>query len=360
MIKNNKIKLMILISLLILSIVIQGCDRRRPIPTYYQGYQGLELEFLNNAPPRTVTENTILSIMINVWNKGAYTIPEGETYINLNFDPVYFKMDTTDPNFLLSRDSSGIIGRLYGRSELWPEGEFLDIPLTKLKVQETPGLREFAQTNIQLSACYSYKTFFSEMICLDTDVYGVDENPICRNQGRFTYSNQGAPVAINKLEVDMLPMGFADTNFNTPANAPLVNESGELIGLKKSTTSEKLVLIEPVIRIYSKNVGRGIPFIAKDNQTNQIDAICNFNQENNIKDFNKVKVSKVTLEGLPMDCGKKTTLNLANPDDFVSCKLHINQTGYLRQNLKVPLSIELDYYYSKTIDHNIKIQKQLE
>lgn len=361
--KLNKkaLKIIIITTVILTLLLITGCNNRRPtIPTYYQGTQGVEIDFLNNMPPSDVFEDSLVSIMLEIWNKGAYTVPDNEVVLNLRFDPVYFKRDDTDPNYLLSQNPEGTLKSISGRSDQWPEGEQIRLPLTKLKVQEIPGTRETPITNIELTSCYAYKTFFSEMICIDTDIYEVDNDPICRNRGTYTYSNQGAPIAINKIEVDMLPMGFIQASLDMPAHVPVINDTGHLIGIAPTTTHEKLVMIEPVIRIYSRNVGRGLVFIPKEDQTGQIsfDNLCAFRDETfGLRDHNKVRVSSAKLDGLEMNCGKKTTLNLANPNDFVTCRLHVNQTGYLRQNLQAPLSIELDYYYRTSQTKQIRIQR---
>lgn len=357
--KKKLIKITIILTLLSL-ILLTSCENRRPtIPNYYTGSEGVSIDFLNNMPPRDVFEKSITNVMLEVWNKGAYTIPDDEIVINLRFDPVYFKRDDSDPNYLLTSNPQGTLNSLSGKSEQWPEGEKFRLPLARLEVQEIPGTRETPTTNIEISTCYSYKTFFSEMICLDTDIYEVDQNPICRNRGRYTYSNQGAPIAINKIEVDMLPMGFIQASLDMPAHVPVINDTGHLIGIAPSTTRETLVMIEPVIRIYARNVGRGMAFIPKEDQGQiHFDNLCIFRDETfALRDHNKVKVSSAKLDGLEMDCGQKTSLNLANPNDFVTCRLHVNQTGYLRQNLQAPLSIELDYYYRTSKTKEIRIQR---
>lgn len=362
--KNKKFKKMkktktinIILLLILLMITIQGCtDGRRPGPPIFVGTHGLELKFLNNAPPDVVYEQSEVSIFIELWNRGAYTVPPYDTLINLRFNPLYFSQDNSDQNFFLTSNPTGQIqGAIIGKTETWPEGEKFIFPLTKLNINEIPGTREMPTTELELVACYAYKTFLSEMICLDTDIYQVDENPICRNKGRFTYSSQGAPIAITRLDVELLPLGFHETS--PFASAPIVNEQGELIGLEQATQSERLILVEPVIRLYAKNVGRGDVFISKGENipTENLCAFRDYSFE--FRDHNKVKLSTAKLNGLDMDCGEKITLNLANPSDFITCRLHANQTGYLRQNLEVPLVIELDYYYRDATKKEVKIQR---
>lgn len=356
--KQKIILILTILTLLIIMTLTQGCTDRRTEPiNFYRGSSGVEIDFLNNAPPRYVTENTIVSVMIDIWNKGAYTVPNTETTINLRYDPVYFSLNTEDDDFFLTRNPDGQLGEISGKSETWPQGESFVMPFAQLNVQEIPGTRESPTTNLELTICYPYKTYISEMICLDTDIYGVDTNPLCRNRERYTYSNQGAPIAINKLEVDMLPVGFVETTPGEPAHVPLINQTGELIGIAPQTTTERLVLIEPVIRIYARNIGQGDVFIPNEENIDTTN-LCSFRDETfQFREHNKIKLTKAKLDGFEMNCEKKI-LNLANPSDFVTCRLHANQTGYLRQNIEVPFSAEFEYYYRDSTTKQIQIQRQ--
>ncbi|MFP4568031.1 MAG: hypothetical protein ACLFN8_03735 [Candidatus Woesearchaeota archaeon] len=360
--KKNK---WILIIILIISLfLIQGCDNNRPGEpiNFYRGSDGLTIKFLNNAPPDRVIENTQTTVMMELANRGAHTVPRGDAIVYLRYNTMHFSTDVTDQGFELSRNPTGIMGQISGKSETWPQGEFTIFPLAKLNVQKIIGTMEAPKTDIELITCYKYKTYLTEMICLDTDIYEVDSNPICRNRGKFSYSNQGAPIAITQLEVDMLPMGFVDVTPGSPANVPIINETGELIGIAPRTTTESLILLEPVIRIHSRNVGRGSVFLSKNPELTT-PYVCAFNQQSQYtelaalnQDFNKVKLSNATLDGFEMNCDKNT-LNLANPNDFISCRLNPEQVGYLRQNFEVPLSIELEYYYRQSQTKTIEIQR---
>ncbi len=360
--------------LLILSfLVLQGCDQRHGITNVYRGTRGVEIDFVNNAPPTEIIENTEAPVMIEVWNRGAYTIPSGDTVVNLRYDPIYFELDHSDTNFYLARNPDGVFNVLEGKSSSWPEGEKIILPFTKLISKDIPGTRESPITNLELVACYNYKTFFSEMICLDTDVYEVDTDPICRNRGTYTHSNQGAPIAVNKIEVDMLPMGFVETDPSQPLEIPVYTEDGERMDpsgpahspgyddegnlgeLNRDVTTERLILVEPVIRIYARNVGRGDVFTTTEN----VDTVnlCAFRDHSfEFREHNKIKLTKANLDGLPMDCNKEL-LNLANPSDFITCRLNPEQTGYLRQNIQVPLDVEFEYHYRESKTQQVRIRR---
>jgi hypothetical protein len=352
--KTKRTKTIMMIMLIIVVIIIQGCTNNRPtVINFYQGIEGIELNFLNNAPPRTITGGDEISIFIEVANKGAHTTAEKDTIISLRYNSFYFQKDITDLSYSLSTNPVLELNRISGKSDPWPRGEFFVLPLAKLKAQEVPGTIEMPTTEIDVNVCYSYKTYFSEMICLDTDIFEMERQPICRNRGTFTYTGQGAPIAVNKLEVDIRPVGFQEVGGS--GYTLIQGEDGE-VGLAEVPNVDRLIMIEPVIRIYAKNVGGGSVFIM-NNDIHTKDACSHDTNTLRDRENNKVKITKVMLDGQPMDCGEKTTLNLANPSEFISCKLNPEQTGYLRQNLEVPLSIELDYFYTKTETAQITIQR---
>lgn len=357
LIKKNK-RIFFVLLLFVVTLVFQGCSSRHVGTDYYSGTQGLEINFLDNAPPRVVFEESMADIMMSIWNRGAYDIPPFETFVGLSFDPIYFK--EADHDYLLSvRPEGSLANPLAGKSDAWPRGESLSFPLARLYVRNITGTREMPTTTMDLSVCYPYKTFLSETICLDTDIYGVDSNPVCRNARRFTYSSQGAPVAVRRIYVDMLPMGFLEISPDSEVNVPVLDEFGGFIGLEPKYTDEALVRIEPVIRIYVSNVGRGLPFIPREDM-GHIDSynLCSFTDENfNLRDHNKVRLVSVTLDGLEMDCGQKTVINLANRNDFIMCRLTPEQTGYLTHNIQVPLNLEFEYYYRESIKKQIQIQR---
>ena len=352
--KTKKTKLIMIITLLVLVVTIQSCTNNRPtVINFYQGTEGIELKFLNNAPPRAVIGGDEIPIFIEVANRGAHTTGEGDVILSLRYNSFYFEKDTRDLSYSLSTNEVQRLNRISGKSDPWPRGEFFVLPLAKLIAQDVPGTIEMPTTEIDVNACYAYTTYFSEMICLDTDIFETERRPICRNRGTFTYSGQGAPIAVNRLEVDIRPIGFHEVG--SSGYTLIEGEDGE-VGLAQVPNVDRLIMIEPVIRIYARNVGRGSVFVM-NNDMPTINACLHDTDTLRDRQNNRVRITKVMLDGQPMDCGDKTILNLANPSEFVSCKLSPEQTGYLRQNLEVPLSIELDYFYTKTETAQVTIQR---
>lgn len=360
--KRNTTK--ILLILIIMMMLLQGCTtNNRPVTfNKYQGNSGIDLKFIANGPPSTVYEGTEIKILLEIWNRGAYDILQNETNkdkseharINVRFDPIYFT-ETPQNNDFKSMFPGGT--SLLGKSEMWPQGERIIIPFTTLIVNKIPGTRETPTTNIEATVCYPYRTYISQTICIDKDIYGVEERPICRSIPRYTYSNQGAPIAISKIEVDLIPTGYSESQVQT--REVIFDEQGFMEDLGEVTRKERIMFIEPVFRIYARNVGKGDAFILKE-EANK-DLACNFTKSFEVREHNKVKLVNATLDGHKLDCGENASINLANPNHFITCRLKPD-TGdelqtYARQNEEQQFIAELEYYYTESITKQITIQR---
>lgn len=373
-------KTFLILILIITMLAIQGCGGQRGMVPIFVGTEGIKIEFINNAPPTNMYEHQPINIMIELWNKGAYTPqPNEEIIVNLRYDPIYFDSEN-EQGSLITTDTTGRVTNLAGKSEIWPQGQRIIEPLKTLRTREILGTREMPTTNMEVTACYPYKTFLSESICLDTDIYQIESSPLCRNKGVFTYSSQGAPIAITKLEVDIIPVGYVDLSSipgGTPTetsqgsigyssdyigtlptgHSPILNESGELVGVQQGQRNERLILVEPVIRIYARNVAQGDVFITNQKGITTSN-LCSMNDDSfKYREHNKIKLTNATLDGFAMNC-TKTEINLANPQDFVMCRLSENQTGYLRQNLEVQFLAEFSYHYRESAIKQVKILRE--
>ena len=358
-------------------LAIQGCDRRTGPPIFI-GSDGIQIKFLNNAPSDIVYENQPVNVMVDVWNKGAYTPNMTEDIIlNLRYDSLYFD-ELGAAGALLTLDPTGRIPPLAGKSDIWPQGERTITTLQVLRTREILGTREMPTTNLEAVVCYPYKTFLTQTVCLETDIFEIERNPICRNRGTYTHTSQGAPIAITKVDVDIIPVGYAlldsieyqqvdesrgsigySSEFISGlplGNEPVYDESGNLLGIQQSQRDNQLILLEPVFRIYAKNVGRGDVFIASQPNvpTYNLCSMRDFSFE--FRDHNKIELTQAKLDGFDLNCSK-TILNLANPSDFLSCRLSQNQTGYIRQNMQVQLLLEFSYHYRESEKTQVKIYR---
>lgn len=193
-----------IIFIIFVVLFITGCNIRtgptdktdgeliRPIEVQiHKGTKGLDLEFVKGQPPTNVWEGEAFPITLQLKNKGAYAIQRGLLAITGN---LYFGVDI-DVQF-----------ELEGKSEFNPEGEF-----SFEKFSATAGFVDDDKTDsFFVIACYEYKTFASATLCINPRVMEID-NEIPRGECRVgtvsVSGGQGAPIAVTKIEEEILPMG---------------------------------------------------------------------------------------------------------------------------------------------------------
>lgn len=211
--QKNKIKLIIF--LLIVSLLLISCKRTdvqtKVITSFRTGTQGLELKFLDNAPPKEVyyTDKTQVPIGLFIQNKGA---EKAYGVVAFNFDG--FKglvKESLDSNLYYGEDllriSSSEGSFLEGKRVTNPNGDLMTFTVIAEPSPLNPQAEQFKSTIIA-TACYDYATEFTPEVCIDTDIF--DTKPIakaCKVKDVVSSGGQGAPVSIEKVEVQMLPSG---------------------------------------------------------------------------------------------------------------------------------------------------------
>ena len=319
----------IILIIIIASILISGCSggaRSPQIPPIYSGSEGVVVEFMKNVPPQKLYENQVFELIVNVHNKGAYSI-NGSTInekgvVHVDYDPLYFSQ-------VILKESSFV---LRSKSLDFPKGESVMLDLGQMKVNEILGTRVSPKTKIYVSVCYPYQTYLSKEVCIDQDYMKVQKTPVCTNPGTYTFSSQGAPVAITKIEADMLPLGNGVT--------------------------------QPVFRITLRNIGKGIVITRQDGII--IDNLCSpARTDSNPKNFNILKVSAwLGSEDNQLKCEPENAILWDNEVE-VTCTSNPIQAVTV-QDPERPISdnnhisiltVKADYVYKENINREIEINR---
>jgi hypothetical protein len=284
----------------------QGPSEQYVKDDYHTGTQGIEISFINNAPPLRVYEGDNLDISIEVKNKGAY--PEGETFQGK------LELSGFDPNSIKGSwdGGNGIPTDLEGKSQYNPEGGYEVMSYKNRNGVHVPFDADYYEPRIIVHSCYKYSTIADPIVCIDPDPYSlVEEDKVCNIHDVSVGGGQGAPIAVTRVE--------------------------EEVG------SDQIYF-----RIYVSNMGGGsvmLPGAYND---------CPFDVE--LEDLNKV-VAKVKLpyDASP-DCSPKGTssdpIRLTNGAGYIFCKFNkpASDSAYT-----TTLNVELDYTYSDSISKQIKI-----
>jgi len=334
-----KMKKNILLILLILLFLFGCTSKKKYEPTItskdiYSGREGLSMEFFENAPPKEIFEKSILPIGLRLDNKGAYNIQNGYLSISLERDYMFLtEASLKSINDMVNfRDPEHITFDLRGKAIEHPKGdqEVITFAAETKDLNKTDPQSEYHDSLISITSCYKYQTKAVETVCVDTDVYGFKargKKP-CEVK-TLTLSSQGAPVAVTKIESEMLPGG--DT-------------------------------VNPRFVISVKNVGNGE--VVKDNL---VEAACS-SESIDYQGWNNINIKAYIStmdEENKLDCdtvkeGKNDdgTLILKKGEGSIRCT---HEEGFSEEEgvFSSPLYIILDYGYTDTISEDVKIKKVL-
>ena len=323
--KNNK-KAVVIIGILLVLVVASGCEGgkifgkkqdKRPITDadIRKGTDGLDMEFLKNAPPERVFEESPFPISLRLKNEGASNIEEGilifaseKAYVNVSLE---------------SKERQEFI--IKGKSIYSPVGDEEFVTLTA-GAKRISAQSETHPSTIFATACYPYNTILGTSVCIDTDIIGeVRGKKVCDIKDLTFSEGQGAPVAVTKIETRMLP----DVDVNK---------------------------VKPHFIIFIENKGNGEVV-----NSSKLGEACS-SSGLNYTDFNTLTISASLPQG-DLKCSENVdpgpaAVRLREKEDIVRCTsddgIDIGRDAYT-----APLKIELNYGYTFTISKDIIIEKVL-
>ncbi len=309
--KQNKNTGIILLVIITLVFFLSGCigpfNLQNPAnqDEFRKGNDGILINFLDNAPPSETYEDYPFSIGLMLKNAGAY---------DTNGGIISF---TVEEDYIDLLDNNDIRFNLKGKSLALPIGD-QKTEVIRAKAKKISGQSEMHTSKILTSICYPYQTKKSVDVCIDTDIYNIKNIQKVCNVKDITLTTQGAPVAITKIESEML-------------------------------SSEDENIVKPSFEIYVKNVGDGIAF-AKE----KVNDACS-SAPLKYEELNAVEI-KVMMSGEELQCREKI-LKLKENKDSVRC---VFEKGISTEKFvyTTPLTIELNYGYSTSISKDILIKKE--
>jgi len=272
---------------------------------YHTGTEGIEMEFMTNAPPDKIYDGDNLEVVVELNNKGAY--PDTDSFVGK------LEISGFDTSAINGQWDGGnvIAPELRGKTQYNPEGNYETMTYKDTDGVNVPFDYDKYETDIMITSCYKYKTIASPTVCIDPDPYKlVQEEKVCEIEDQ-SLKSQGAPVSVNKVEEEV--------------------------------SSDKIYF-----RIFVKNVGGGA-VILNDKYND-----CPFDLEH--QDLDKVIVTAKLSHDASPSCTPQGTVNdplrLVNGEGVIFCSFSKPSTdsAYL-----APLQIELSYVYSDSISKGIEI-----
>jgi hypothetical protein len=306
-------------------IIIVGCKGRfteGPIVTMdiFTGTQGLTIEIL--SIPEEIFEESPFRIDMRLKNEGSADIEKG--YLTLGLETDFITIN----EWALREPITGSVSKeqvefsLKGKSMLNPEGS-QGLTAVSLSSKELEALREMHTSTVLLTGCYAYKTKLSEGVCIDADLLGTTTvEKACVVEDK-TLKSQGAPIAITKVEVDMLPQED---------------------------------LIKPQFLIHIQNKGKGEVV-----KTDNVKEACS-GEQIDYDDFNVIKVNaylfdkQLTCTPSLTEGGKTGLAKLKEKKDEIRCVLKEGMSKEMGAHTET-LNVELDYGYTQTLSETVDIKK---
>lgn len=326
-------------------IVITGCidltkKGTTTVSSLYKGTSGLKLSFVKNAPPSRIFENTNFNVIVQIENKGAYDvrdISEGMDYERAQMGEIVITPESGYVDFEKIDESEGILPgdngaffEIRGKSLSNPVGDEI-VVYSNLKARELSSLSAVHSSSVFATVCYPYQTKLSTSVCIDPDIYNLKPKKKACEVKNLAFSGQGAPVAITKIEVQMIPEGDK---------------------------------VKPMFLVHIENKGDG-EVVKRDNYHAACGATIGTSEETELyKYFNVINVKESKLSTQALDCEQGDTEEIVLRGKKGTIKCVFSEEGALKDGISkeddayiAPLTIILDYGYTSTISKQFNIEK---
>ncbi len=193
--------------LAILILTLAGCDGTGS-PGFnlydpYYGSEGVEMGFLESAPPDIAYQGSVLKVGLLLQNRGAIDV--NDAVVTLGY---------LDKYFTISRPTQAGIA-IKGKSFIRRNGEKKPV-LFDGRVEELEGVGyDDLSTPITATLCYSYTTHLEENVCIDPDIYGLQERKKACTARDLSLKDQGAPVAVTSVKESIVDEGSSQLVYMT-------------------------------------------------------------------------------------------------------------------------------------------------
>lgn len=347
---------------LIFTMLAVGCTASSTSKTkeidVFVGTEGLAAEFSKTAPPPRVFESSDFPILLRIRNNGAYSIGKnaqgagasrGKLVIATEKDYVpSISLQTEDSRLSYVTNDNTAVFSLDGKTQINPKGDEILIPMGA-KTGKLDPQSETRTSTITATLCYPYKTTLSTTVCIDPDAAGIRPGKKVCNVKEIAFSSgQGAPIAVTKIEPQMVPE--LDNNIVKPqflifienrglGNSVDINNYNNVCG-KSDFVSEAAAGTKPITNIWN------VAFLRAYGSGNNQQLVCCPNLEGKCDESES---NKDKLAGF---------IRFRDKKDFVRCTLKEGVSKNFDAYTS-PLRVEIDYGYVQTFTSSFIIQKPL-
>ncbi len=184
----------IILFVLIVSLLLVSCGGEERSSgevaeiDYKQGSDGIQIEFLENLPPKTLFEESSSTIAARIVNVGAYDARSTEVTV--------IGLDQSKVEVLEAKKSTAPL--MEGKSLENPAGdqEILNFPIQVKQITDGADEEEMSYT---VRANYLYTNELVDTVCINPSPYNTFDSG-CDAPQQKTYHGQGSPLAVTKVE----------------------------------------------------------------------------------------------------------------------------------------------------------------
>lgn len=187
--------------LLGMTLLLTACangDDNQQTQTFIGGNNGLDIEFVTDAPPESVADRgqQPFDVIVQLTNLGESDVAGEDVLVTLEgFPPSDFGKSVGD----MSKNASQTIERRYrvpGEDRVI-EGAPVFVEFEDFVFDDSaPGDLEYP---IRANVCYAYETRASSRLCISENLNRPGENEVCNPSQTTSPSNSGAPVQVTEL-----------------------------------------------------------------------------------------------------------------------------------------------------------------
>lgn len=309
----------------------------------YVGTSGLSAEFAKSAPPPKVFEDSSFPILLKIRNGGAYSISKDRqgagdlgVVVSIGREKDYI------PNLIFEKDNRLSLGAkdneaffyIGGKTQINQKGDEIVVSINAKTGKLDPQSEQKSST-ITATLCYPYKTILDTTVCIDPDIAGIRPGKKVCNVKDFTFnSGQGAPIAVTRIEPQMIPEGD---------------------------------IIKPQFLVFIENRGKGTPvnIVGYHNACRESDFASKSTWNiAHINAYTSGPQGQNQLECSPSEQSidqKTGFVRLRDKKTWVRCTFTkgVKEIKRTDDAYTSPLRIEVDYGYVQTVSTNFFIQKPL-
>jgi hypothetical protein len=310
------------LSIMILVLILSGCTgggRSDATDDFYenfrQGTESLDIEFHDNIVREVFENQDPITIPVDINNEGAF--PQTDEIMDFiarvwvgGFDRNIIEL-IPEPQILSSEE-------LLGRGPTLPRGGET-VVLLRGRTWELPQGKPTIEQDIQVALTFTYRTLASAEVCIDPDPRSTTiREESCDVDDYRTLgigAGQGAPVSVDRVE-------------------------------ETATRGQTL------FKIYISNDDNGIIIHRDDIDKNPFSGY-------DISRTSKVRLTDINVGGIKLtECrpGIGEYVDLFDDEGYIFCKY---DTNGITSTFKSHLNIQLDYGYSVSDTHDIKIYKDV-